>query len=106
MPRLAAGRYYLAIEAPESSAPVRARAIVLGLARADTRPPYEVLRRYVEAQGDATALLYDPRLEAEREAQAQAAALAAAQGSPDGGEAAPPTAPAEGAEGQNPEGKE
>jgi hypothetical protein len=64
MPALAAGRYFLMVEMPADSAPVSVRPIVLGLARPDTRPPYEILRRYVEhvelVDGEGAALLYVP----------------------------------------------
>ncbi|HET6719938.1 MAG TPA: hypothetical protein VFH22_09840, partial [Rhodocyclaceae bacterium] len=64
MPALAAGRYFLMVEMPAESAPVSVQPIVLGLARPDTRPPYEILRRYVEhvelGDGEGAALLYVP----------------------------------------------
>jgi hypothetical protein len=41
--------------------PVSVRPIVLGLAKPDTRPPYEILRRYVEnVEGEGAALIYVP----------------------------------------------
>lgn len=60
MPTLAPGRYYLAIEAPADSTPVRVQPIMLGLTEPDVRPPYEILRRYVESR-DGGALLYVPQ---------------------------------------------
>jgi hypothetical protein len=61
MPALAAGRYFLMVEMPPESAPVSVRPIVLGLAKPDTRPPYEILRRYVEnVEGEGAALIYVP----------------------------------------------
>lgn len=58
MPELRAGRYFLAIENPGDAAPVRVRPILLGSLAPDTRPPYEVLRRYVEADESAPSLIY------------------------------------------------
>lgn len=60
MPTLVPGRYYLAVEMPPDSAPVRVQPIVLGLKRPDLRPPHDILRRYVEAKDDGEALLYVP----------------------------------------------
>lgn len=60
MPALAAGRYYLSVEMPPDSAPVRVQPIVLGLKEPDTRPPYDILRRYVEGKEDGTPLIYVP----------------------------------------------
>lgn len=59
MPTLVAGRYYIAIELPPDSAPVRVRPILLGINKPDTRPPLDILRRYVESK-DGEALLYIP----------------------------------------------
>lgn len=61
MPTLPPGRYYLAIEMPTDSAPVQVQPIVFGLKKPDTRPPFEILRRYVEGR-DNDALLYVPPL--------------------------------------------
>lgn len=60
MPALAPGRYYLSVEIPADSAPVRVQPIVLGLKEPDTRPPYDILRRYVEAKEGSEALIYVP----------------------------------------------
>lgn len=60
MPTLPAGRYYLVIDIPVDSAPVRLRPIILGLQEPDTRPPAEVLRRFVESKDGAAPLLYMP----------------------------------------------
>jgi hypothetical protein len=60
MPALAPGRYFLAVELPPDSAPVRVQPIVLGLKSPDTRPPYEILRRYVEAKDGSEPLIYVP----------------------------------------------
>jgi hypothetical protein len=60
MPNLAPGRYYLTVEMPADSAPVRVQPIVLGLKTPDTRPPYDILRRYVEAKEGEEALIYVP----------------------------------------------
>ena len=60
MPSLAPGRYVLSVELPADSGPVKVRAIVLGLKAPDPRPPYDILRRYVEAKEDAQALIYVP----------------------------------------------
>ncbi|HEX8989649.1 MAG TPA: hypothetical protein VF816_16955 [Rhodocyclaceae bacterium] len=60
MPTLLPGRYFLAVELPADSAPVRVRPIVLGLKQPDTRPPYDILRRYVEAKDGAAPLIYVP----------------------------------------------
>lgn len=59
MPTLSPGRYYLVIETPPDTAPVQVRPVVFGLARPDTRPPFAILRRYVEGR-DNDALLYVP----------------------------------------------
>lgn len=59
MPTLLPGRYYLTIEMPTDSAPVLVQPIVFGLKKPDTRPPFEILRRYVEGK-DNDALLYVP----------------------------------------------
>jgi hypothetical protein len=59
MPDLLPGRYYLVIETPADTAPVQVQPIVFGLKTPDTRPPYEILRRYVEGK-DNDALLYVP----------------------------------------------
>jgi hypothetical protein len=59
MPNLTPGRYYLAIDLPLNSAPVRAQPILRGLNAPDTRPPRDILRRYVEAL-DGDPLLYVP----------------------------------------------
>jgi hypothetical protein len=59
MPTLLPGRYYLSIETPAETAPVLVQPIVFGLKIPDTRPPYEILRRYVEGK-DNDALLYMP----------------------------------------------
>lgn len=59
MPTLPAGRYYLVIETPPDTAPVQVRPVVFGLTKPDTRPPFDILRRYVEGR-DNDALLYVP----------------------------------------------
>lgn len=59
MPTLAPGRYFLLVAMPTDSAPVRVRPILLGLKPADTRPPYDILRRYVESK-DGDPILYVP----------------------------------------------
>ena len=61
MPTLMPGRYYLAIEAPPDTLPVQVQPVIFGLAKPDTRPPYDILRRYVEGR-DNDALLYVPPL--------------------------------------------
>jgi hypothetical protein len=61
MPTLQPGRYYLAIEMPPNSEPVLVQPIVFGLKIPDTRPPFDILRRYVEGK-DKDALLYVPPL--------------------------------------------
>lgn len=61
MPTLLPGHYYLVIEAPADSSPVMVQPIVFGLTKPDTRPPYEILRRYAEGR-DNEALLYVPPL--------------------------------------------
>jgi hypothetical protein len=60
MPSLQPGRYFLAVELPPDSAPVRVQPIVLGLKEPDTRPPYDILRRYVEAKEGSAPLIYVP----------------------------------------------
>jgi hypothetical protein len=60
MPTLVPGRYYLSVEMPADSAPVRVQPIVLGLRQPDPRPPYDILRRYVEAKEGSEALIYVP----------------------------------------------
>lgn len=59
MPTLTPGRYFLVVDLPPDNLPVRVQPIVLGLDKPDTRPPYDILRRYVEAT-DGDALLYVP----------------------------------------------
>ncbi len=59
MPTLQPGRYYLSIETPADTAPVLVQPIVFGLSKPDTRPPYDILRRYVEGK-NADAIIYDP----------------------------------------------
>jgi hypothetical protein len=59
MPTLAPGHYFLAIEMPAGSAPVRVQPIVLGISRRDTRPPPDILRRYLESK-DGDPLLFVP----------------------------------------------
>ncbi len=59
MPTLAPGRYYLLVAMPADTAPVRVRPILLGLKPADTRPPYDILKRYVESK-DGDPILYVP----------------------------------------------
>jgi len=59
MPTLLPGRYYLVIETPPDTMPVQVRPIVFGLTQPDTRPPFAILRRYVEGR-DNDALLYVP----------------------------------------------
>ena len=61
MPTLLPGRYYLAIEAPPDTLPVQVQPVIFGLTKPDTRPPYNILRRYVEGL-DNDALLYVPPL--------------------------------------------
>jgi hypothetical protein len=60
MPTLQPGRYYLAVETPTDTAPILVQPIVFGLTQPDTRPPYEILRRYVEGR-HVDAIIYDPR---------------------------------------------
>jgi hypothetical protein len=69
MPTLQPGRYYLAIEAPTDTAPVLVQPIVFGLSKPDTRPPYDILRRYVEGR-NVDAMIYVPQ---EPESQADEA---------------------------------
>ena len=59
MPTLLPGRYYLVIETPPDTAPVQVQPVVFGLKKPDTRPPFAILRRYVEGR-DNDALLYVP----------------------------------------------
>lgn len=62
MQTLAPGRYYIAIDLPAGSPPVRIQPIILGLNEPDTRPPMDVLRRYVESKKGETleSLLFVP----------------------------------------------
>jgi hypothetical protein len=60
MPTLEPGRYYLTVEMPADSAPVRVQPIVIGLNPPDTRPPFDILRHYVEAREGGEALIYVP----------------------------------------------
>jgi hypothetical protein len=60
MPTLAPGRYYLSVDMPAGSAPVQVQPIVLGISKPDTRPPLDILRRYVENKGDGEPLLFVP----------------------------------------------
>ncbi len=59
MPTLLPGRYYLVVETPPDAAPVQVQPVVFGLSKPDTRPPFAILRRYVEGR-DNDALLYVP----------------------------------------------
>jgi hypothetical protein len=67
MPTLPPGRYYLSIETPLDTAPVLVQPVVFGLLKPDTRPPYDILRRYVEGQ-NLEAMVYVPPLPEEVEA--------------------------------------
>ncbi len=69
MPTLQPGRYYLVVEAPADTAPVLVQPIVFGLTKPDTRPPYDILRRYADAR-NADAIIYEPN---EPEPQPEAA---------------------------------
>ncbi len=60
MPRLPAGRYFLAIDNPADAPPVVVSPVLLGSLTPDLRPPLAVLRRYIEAPDDAPGLLYVP----------------------------------------------
>lgn len=60
MPSLAPGRYYLTVEMPADSVPVRVQPLVIGLTAPDTRPPFDILHRYVEATEGSEALIYVP----------------------------------------------
>ncbi len=60
MPSLVPGRYYLAVEMPADSSPVRVRPIVLGLQKPDTRPPFDILQRYVKAKEGSEGMIYEP----------------------------------------------
>ncbi len=60
MPTLSPGRYYLSIEAPNDTAPILVQPIIFGLIKPDTRPPYEILRRYIEGR-NSDALIYMPQ---------------------------------------------
>jgi hypothetical protein len=51
MPRLEPGTYLLALHAPGSAAPVRARPALAGLQPPDTGPPEEVIRQYLQPAG-------------------------------------------------------
>ena len=92
MPTLAQGRYYLAIDLPLSSPPVRAQPILLGLNAPDTRPPRDILRRYVEAV-DGSPLLYVPvppvAVAEEPEQDEMTEKSPTEKDNPDGGEEAP-----------------
>ncbi len=70
MPTLAPGRYFLTIEMPADSAPVLVQPIVFGLKKPDTRPPFEILRRYVEGRDNDALLYVPPEPEAENAAPA------------------------------------
>ena len=76
MPTLAPGRYYLTIEMPADSAPVLVQPIVFGLKEPDTRPPFEILRRYVEGRDNEALLYVPPEPEAEKAAPSARAAKA------------------------------
>lgn len=106
MPNLAPGRYYLTVEMPADSAPVRVQPIVLGLKAPDTRPPYDILRRYVEAKDGDEALIYVPPPPAPPAADTQQE-----EGAEEGEAAEPKNAESEGGgsegeSGQNPSGEE
>jgi len=51
MPELAAGDYYLVIEAPADSMPMTVQPVLIGLEPADSGPPQEVIRDYLEKAG-------------------------------------------------------
>lgn len=100
MPSLAPGRYYLTIEMPADSAPVRVQPMVIGLAAPDTRPPFDILHRYVEATEASDALIYEPPPPApppgtEAEAEPDEAA-------PDAGDGAQPEAEPDSESGEMP----
>jgi hypothetical protein len=61
MPTLDPGRYYIAIDLPADSTPVKAQPIILGLKEPDTRPPMEILRRYVESKNEEP-FIYAPEV--------------------------------------------
>jgi len=90
MPTLSPGRYYLTIETPPDTTPVLVQPVVFGLLKPDTRPPYDILRRYVEGQ-NLDAIIYVPPLPGEAEAIASGKRKKArAQVTDEGGEEAPP----------------
>lgn len=99
MPNLAPGRYYLTVEMPADSAPVRVQPIVLGLKTPDTRPPYDILRRYVEGKEDGKALIYVPP------PPAPPPAADVPQVEEEGEGAEPKEGESEGESGQSPEGE-
>ena len=92
MPTLQTGRYYLSIEMPADSAPVLVQPIIFGLNKPDTRPPYDILRRYVEGR-NVDAIIYQPEVPADnvsKSARNKAAASAEEEGeSPSGEEEQP-----------------
>jgi hypothetical protein len=89
MPALEPGRYYLSIEVPADSAPVLVQPVIFGLNKPDTRPPYEILRRYAEGKIN-DALIYVPPQPAASK-KAAPAADANDEAAPPSDDAAPQT---------------
>lgn len=58
MPNLVPGRYYLSIATPPDSAPVLVQPVIFGLDQPDTRPPYNMLRRFVEGHDDEAMISF------------------------------------------------
>ncbi len=74
MPTLVPGRYYLTVEMPADSEPVRVQPIVVGLKKPDTRPPFDILQRYVKAKEGSGGLIYVPPPPAAPDAATETAA--------------------------------
>jgi hypothetical protein len=90
MPALAPGRYYLTVEMPTDSVPVRVQPIVIGLTVPDTRPPFDILHRYVEATEGSEALIYVPPPPAPPPGSEAEQDTAEAEAAPDQGEGGEP----------------
>ena len=97
MPTLQPGHYYLAVEMPADAAPVLIQPIVFGLSKPDTRPPFEILQRYVEGRSN-DALIYVPPLPGEAEEIAKGNLRKKARTSPSDEEDGESQSPPEGEE--------
>jgi hypothetical protein len=56
MPELAAGDYLLSVRAPSDSAPIRIRPAVAGIEPPGSGPPPDVIRTYVQPEGEVQGM--------------------------------------------------